>query len=46
MIEDESIVMISCILQLFIDNVLYFAYVNKNMLKDSKINIQTFFRKE
>lgn len=38
--------------QLFMIDVLYFAYVNKNpervlnMLKDSKINIQSFFHKE
>lgn len=42
----------SLVSQLFTIDVLYYAYVNKNskkilnMLKDSKINIQTFFRKE
>ncbi len=42
----------SLVSQLFTVDVLYFAYVNKNskkilnMLKDSKINIQTLFRKE
>lgn len=42
----------SLMAQLFTIDVLYYAYVNKhsdkilNMLKESKINIQTFFRKE
>ena len=42
----------SLMAQLFIIDVLYYAYVNKNadkimnMLKESKINIQAFFRKE
>ncbi|MDY0393282.1 MurR/RpiR family transcriptional regulator [Virgibacillus halophilus] len=42
----------SLVAQLFTIDVLYYAYVNKhakkilNMLKESKINIQTFFRKD
>lgn len=42
----------SLISQLFVVDVLYYAYVNRNskeiltMLKDSKINIQSLFRKE
>ncbi|MDY0405051.1 SIS domain-containing protein [Virgibacillus sp. 179-BFC.A HS] len=42
----------SLISQLFTIDVLYYAFVNKNLkkvlrvLKESKINIQTFFRKE
>src|SRR5699024_4544784 len=42
----------SLMAQLFTIDVLYYAYVNKNadkilnMLKESKINIQTFFRNE